>query len=185
MFQERALIGLPPSGPNERVPLQLHPYRSLPGSPISFHRPARRRPRRRIERRDAGSFRPVSRSLSRSRGWPGCAVPGPRRGQSLPLSLTQGMRFYLTTPIYYINSTPHIGHAYTTIAGDILLRHHRQRGGDTVFRTGTDEHASKVARVAEEQGLEPKEFADRIVEHWKELPRRINASIDFFIRTTD
>jgi methionyl-tRNA synthetase len=95
------------------------------------------------------------------------------------------MRFYLTTPIYYINSTPHIGHAYTTIAGDVVVRHRRQRGDDTFFLTGTDEHASKVARVAEQEGLEPKEFADRIVEHWKELPRRINASIDFFIRTTD
>jgi methionyl-tRNA synthetase len=95
------------------------------------------------------------------------------------------MRFYLTTPIYYINSTPHIGHAYTTIAGDVLVRHHRQRGDDTFFLTGTDEHASKVARVAEEEGLEPKDYADRIVEHWKELPRRIKATPDFFIRTTD
>jgi methionyl-tRNA synthetase len=95
------------------------------------------------------------------------------------------MRFYLTTPIYYINSTPHIGHAYTTIAGDVVVRHRRQRGDDTFFLTGTDEHASKVARVAEEQGLEPKEYADRIVEHWRELPRRVNASVDFFIRTTD
>jgi methionyl-tRNA synthetase len=102
----------------------------------------------------------------------------------MPLSLTE-MRFYLTTPIYYINSTPHIGHAYTTIAADVVVRHHRQRGDDTFFLTGTDEHASKVARVAEEQGLEPKEYADRIVEHWKELPRRVNASHDFFIRTTD
>lgn len=95
------------------------------------------------------------------------------------------MSFYLTTPIYYVNSTPHLGHAYTTIAADILVRHHRQRGEDTFFLTGTDEHASKVARVAEQEGLEPKVFADRIVEHWKELPRRVNASHDFFIRTTD
>jgi methionyl-tRNA synthetase len=95
------------------------------------------------------------------------------------------MRFYLTTPIYYINSTPHIGHAYTTIAGDVVVRHRRQRGDDTFFLTGTDEHASKVARVAEQEGLAPKEYADRIVEHWKELPRRVNASIDFFIRTSD
>ena len=95
------------------------------------------------------------------------------------------MRFYLTTPIYYINSTPHIGHAYTTIAADILVRHHKQRGDDTFFLTGTDEHASKVARVAEEEGLEPKEYADRIVEHWKALPGRVNAEPDFFIRTTD
>jgi methionyl-tRNA synthetase len=95
------------------------------------------------------------------------------------------MRFYLTTPIYYINSTPHIGHAYTTIAADVVVRSHRQRGHDTFFLTGTDEHASKVARAAAEEGLEPQEFADRIVEHWKELPRRLNATPDFFIRTTD
>src|SRR5688572_22689969 len=95
------------------------------------------------------------------------------------------MSFYLTTPIYYVNSTPHIGHAYTTIAGDILVRHHRQRGEETFFLTGVDEHADKVARVAAAQGLEPKEYADRIVVAWQELPARVNASIDYFIRTTD
>jgi methionyl-tRNA synthetase len=96
------------------------------------------------------------------------------------------MRFYLTTPIYYVNSTPHIGHAYTTIAADVLVRHHRQRGEETFFLTGTDEHASKVYRVAEEQGLDAKTYVDRIVdENWRELPRRVNADYDFFIRTTD
>jgi methionyl-tRNA synthetase len=95
------------------------------------------------------------------------------------------MRFYVTTPIYYVNSTPHIGHAYTTIAADILARHHRQRGEETFFLTGVDEHADKVARVAAEQGLEPKEYADRIVVAWQELPKRLNASNDFFIRTSD
>ncbi|MGH3102787.1 MAG: methionine--tRNA ligase [Gaiellaceae bacterium] len=95
------------------------------------------------------------------------------------------MNYYVTTPIYYVNSTPHIGHAYTTIAADIFVRHQRQRGRETFFLTGVDEHASKVARVAHEQGLEPKEYADRIVEVWKELPSRLNASNDFFIRTTD
>ncbi len=95
------------------------------------------------------------------------------------------MRFYVTTPIYYVNSTPHIGHAYTTIAADILARHHRQRGEETFFLTGIDEHADKVARVALEQGLEPKEYADRIAVVWQELPKRLNASNDFFIRTSD
>jgi methionyl-tRNA synthetase len=96
------------------------------------------------------------------------------------------MRFYLTTPIYYVNATPHIGHAYTTIAADVVVRHHRQRGEETFFLTGTDEHASKVYRVAEEQGLDAKTYVDRIVnENWRELPRRINADYDFFIRTTD
>jgi methionyl-tRNA synthetase len=95
------------------------------------------------------------------------------------------MRFYLTTPIYYVNATPHIGHAYTTIAADALVRHHRQRGEETFFLTGTDENASKVYRVAEEQSLDPKTYVDEIVEHWRELPRRVNADYDFFIRTTD
>jgi methionyl-tRNA synthetase len=95
------------------------------------------------------------------------------------------MSFYVTTPIYYVNSTPHIGHAYTTIAADILVRHHRQRGEETFFLTGVDEHADKVARVAAEQGLSPKEYTDGIVGAWQELPALLNASVDFFIRTSD
>jgi methionyl-tRNA synthetase len=95
------------------------------------------------------------------------------------------MRFYVTTPIYYVNSTPTLGHAYTTIAADILTRHHRQRGDETYFLTGVDEHADKVARVAAEQGLEPQEYADKIVGAWQGLPRRLNAANDFFIRTSD
>ncbi len=95
------------------------------------------------------------------------------------------MAYYVTTPIYYVNSTPHIGHAYTTIAADILARHFRQRGEDTFFLTGVDEHASKVARVAADQGLAPMEYADKIVGAWRELPQRLNATNDFFIRTTD
>jgi methionyl-tRNA synthetase len=95
------------------------------------------------------------------------------------------MSFYLTTPIYYVNSTPHIGHAYTTLAADILVRHQRQRGEDTFFLTGTDEHASKVYRVAEAEGVDPKAYVDRIAKKWRELPERVDAEIDFFIRTTD
>jgi methionyl-tRNA synthetase len=95
-------------------------------------------------------------------------------------------RYYLTTPIYYVNSTPHIGHAYTTIAADILVRHHRQRGDETFFLTGTDENASKNVRAAEEAGVEPKAYVDRLVEeHWRPLPGRLAVSNDFFIRTTD
>jgi methionyl-tRNA synthetase len=95
------------------------------------------------------------------------------------------VRFYLTTPIYYVNSTPHIGHAYTTAIGDMIVRHHRQRGDETFYLTGVDEHATKVWRVAQEQGLEAQEYADRIAVPWRELPRRLNASTDFFIRTSD
>ena len=95
-------------------------------------------------------------------------------------------RYYLTTPIYYVNSSPHIGHAYTTIAADILVRHHRQRGDETFFLTGTDENASKNVRAAEEAGVDPKTFVDRLVEEdWRPLPGRVGASPDFFIRTTD
>jgi methionyl-tRNA synthetase len=93
--------------------------------------------------------------------------------------------FYLTTPIYYVNATPHVGHAYTTIAADILVRHRRQRGEETFFLTGTDEHGSNIARVAEEEGLDPKAFVDRNAEAFRALTKRINASNDFFIRTTD
>src|SRR5204863_3672647 len=125
------------------------------------------------------------------RSWwpPGSSVavgPGRRDGRPRGLRLSSlEMRFYLTTPICYINATPHIGHAYTTIAADVVVRHRRQRGDETFFLTGTDEHASKVARVAEEQGLEPQVYADRIVEHWKELPGRVGGEPDFFIRTSD
>jgi methionyl-tRNA synthetase len=95
------------------------------------------------------------------------------------------MRFYVTTPIYYVNSTPHIGHAYTTIAADILIRHRRQRGDETFFLTGVDEHATKVFRVAEEQGLSAQEYVDRMAVVWRELPARVKAEPDFFIRTSD
>src|SRR5918912_3230540 len=95
------------------------------------------------------------------------------------------MRYYLTTPIYYVNSTPHIGHAYTTCAADILVRYMQQRGAETFFLTGVDEHATKVYRVAEEQGLSAQEYVDRIAEVWRALPQRLNAEPDFFIRTSD
>jgi methionyl-tRNA synthetase len=93
--------------------------------------------------------------------------------------------YYLTTPIYYVNGNPHIGHAYTTCAADILVRHRRQRGDETFFLTGVDEHATKVYRYALEQGLSAQDYVDQIAEVWRELPRRLNAEPDFFIRTTD
>jgi methionyl-tRNA synthetase len=95
------------------------------------------------------------------------------------------MTYYATTPIYYVNAKPTLGNAYTTIATDILVRHHRQRGEDTFFLTGVDEHASKVWRVAQEQGLDAQEYADRIAVDWRELAPSLGASPDFFIRTSD
>ena len=121
----------------------------------------------------------------RSRLWSHCAVVCDGSRSTRSLSWIQVTNFYITTPIYYVNSTPHIGHAYTTIAADILTRHHKQRGDETFFLTGTDEHGSKVYRVAEEQGLDPKTYVDQIAEAWKELPRLVDAEYDFFIRTTD
>ncbi|HEV3129105.1 MAG TPA: class I tRNA ligase family protein, partial [Solirubrobacteraceae bacterium] len=95
------------------------------------------------------------------------------------------MTFYITTPIYYVNAQPHLGHAYTTIATDVLARHMRQRGEEVFFLTGTDEHGEPVADAARAQGLEPKQLADRNAERFKALMPQLNASNDFFIRTSD
>ncbi len=95
------------------------------------------------------------------------------------------MTFYVTTPIYYVNAQPHLGHAYTTIAADVLARHMRQRGEEVFFLTGTDEHGEPVADAARAQGLEPKELADRNAERFRSLMPRLEASNDFFIRTSD
>src|SRR5205809_513227 len=95
------------------------------------------------------------------------------------------MAFSVTTPIYYVNSDPHLGHAYTTVAGDALARHHRQRGEDVFFLTGTDEHGGNVARAAEAAGMPPKQFCDEVSERFRRLPTTMESSNDFFIRTTD
>src|SRR5215470_4610299 len=94
--------------------------------------------------------------------------------------------FYLTTPLYYTQTEPHIGHAYSTIAADILARFHRVTGNGRVhFLTGTDEHAQKIADAAAAQGKSPKQFVDEIVERWKAQWQRLNIDYDQFIRTTD
>jgi methionyl-tRNA synthetase len=93
--------------------------------------------------------------------------------------------FYVTTPIYYVNAAPHLGHAYTTIAADVMARHHRQRGADVFFLTGTDEHGEPVADAAHALAIAPQELADRNAERFKALAPQLHASNDFFIRTTD
>src|SRR3979490_1260868 len=95
------------------------------------------------------------------------------------------MSFYVTTPIYYVNAQPHLGHAYTTIAADVLARHMRQRGEDVFFLTGTDEHGEPVADAAAAPGGEPRERADRNAEGVKARAPQLDATNDFFIRTTD
>ena len=93
--------------------------------------------------------------------------------------------FYLTTPIYYVNDAPHIGHAYTTVAADFLTRWHRQSQEDVWFLTGTDEHGQKVLRTAQEHGVLPSEWADQLVEReWLPVLDVIDAQNDDFIRTT-
>ena len=94
--------------------------------------------------------------------------------------------FYLTTPIYYVNDAPHIGHAYTTVAGDVLTRWHRQRGESVWFLTGTDEHGQKVMRTAEENKVAPQAWVDRLVQDaWKPNWAALNIANDDFIRTTE
>lgn len=95
------------------------------------------------------------------------------------------MRYYVTTPIYYVNAEPHLGHAYTTIAADILARYHRQKGDHVFFLTGTDEHGTKIAQAAAERGLSPREHVDEMAPKFRDLARTLNATNDFFIRTTD
>src|SRR6476619_903841 len=95
------------------------------------------------------------------------------------------MAFYVTTPIYYVNAAPHLGHAYTTIGADILARHMRQRGADVFFLTGTDEHGEPIETAAEREGISPQELADRNAEKFRALMPIIDATNDFFIRTSD
>ena len=94
-------------------------------------------------------------------------------------------KFYVTTPIYYVNDIPHIGHAYTTLAADILARYNRLRGQDVFFLTGTDEHGQKVEKAAQEKDRTPKQHADLMVTNFKNLWSKLNIKHDAFIRTTD
>lgn len=94
-------------------------------------------------------------------------------------------KFYITTPIYYVNDRPHIGHAYTTILCDVLARYHRLTGTPTHFLTGTDEHGQKVQRAAEAADIEPKAQADRTVVRFQELWKKLEITNDDFIRTTE
>jgi methionyl-tRNA synthetase len=93
-------------------------------------------------------------------------------------------QFYLTTPIYYVNDVPHIGHAYTTIAADVLARYKRLAGYDVMFLTGTDEHGIKIERAARDRGISPQQWTDTISAHFRALWERLNISYDDFIRTS-
>lgn len=94
-------------------------------------------------------------------------------------------RFYLTTPIYYVNGPPHIGHAYTSIAADVLARWKRLEGAEVFFLTGTDEHGQKVEKAAAAAGLDPQSFTDRVAGEFRRMAERLDISFDDFIRTTE
>ena len=94
-------------------------------------------------------------------------------------------KFSITTPIYYVNDVPHIGHAYTTIAADVIARYKRLDGYKVFFLTGTDEHGQKVLQAARDLGIEPQEHVDQLHNRFKELWTRFNISNDDFIRTTE
>ncbi len=93
--------------------------------------------------------------------------------------------FYLTTPIYYVNDVPHLGHAYTTVAADFICRFRRMQGRKVHFLTGTDEHGQKVLRTAEAKGMSPRQWTDQIVPRWTEVWKALDISNDDFIRTTE
>jgi methionyl-tRNA synthetase len=93
-------------------------------------------------------------------------------------------KFYITTPIYYVNARPHIGHAYTTIACDTIARRHRMLGDDTWFLTGTDEHGQKIERAAQAAGKTPQQFADEVSAQFRALWKHMGLTPDDFIRTT-
>src|SRR5579862_9201496 len=90
-------------------------------------------------------------------------------------------RFYVTTPIYYVNDAPHVGHAYATVNADAMARWHRLAGDDVFFLTGTDEHGDKVARAAEEHDASPQEWTDRTSARFLEAWRGLNIAFDDFI----
>ncbi|MCM8760398.1 MAG: class I tRNA ligase family protein, partial [Candidatus Omnitrophica bacterium] len=95
------------------------------------------------------------------------------------------MKIYITTPIYYINAEPHIGHAYTTISADTLARFYRMAGYDVFFLTGTDEHGQKIYESAKTQNITIKEFVDKNSEIYRKLWKTLNISYTRFIRTTE
>jgi methionyl-tRNA synthetase len=94
-------------------------------------------------------------------------------------------KYYITTPIYYVNARPHLGHTYTTIAADAIARYKQMRGYNAVFLTGTDEHGQKVERSAKKEGVAPQDFADRISNEYRALWKELDLRVDRFIRTTE
>ena len=94
-------------------------------------------------------------------------------------------KFYVTTPLYYVNASPHVGHAYTTIIADCMSRYKRIKGDEVFFLTGTDEHGEKIRKAASASGAQVKPFVDKVVKNFQDLWDSLHVGYDFFIRTTD
>jgi len=128
----------------------------------------------------------VSWRVSESEG-----IPAPYKSQIDLQGVQKNMskmaekNFYLTTPIYYANDQPHIGHAYTTLLADVLSRYHKLMGYNVFFLTGTDEHGQKVQQAAQKRGVTPQEQVDEYHKRFKDLWKKLNIDYDHFIRTTD
>src|SRR4029079_5757706 len=135
--------------------------------------------RRTAVRRRPGQSRPQADGAGQ--------LPRPPSSNALKSSVIMSGRdtYYITTPIYYVNDVPHIGHAYTTLACDVLARFMRLDGGDVHFLTGTDEHGQKIERAAAAAGLATQAFADKVSVSFRELIGTMNYSPDNFIRTTE
>ena len=93
-------------------------------------------------------------------------------------------KFYITTPLYYVNDKPHVGHAFTTVAADVMARWHRLNGEKVFFLTGTDEHGEKNQKAAETNGLTPQQYVDGLANTYKDVWKCLNISYDAFIRTS-
>ena len=102
----------------------------------------------------------------------------------MPGPMSTDNTFYVTTPIYYVNDKPHLGHVYTTMVADVVARYHRLRGDDTFFLTGVDEHAAKVADKATEHGLSPQQWADQNADEFKQVFEKLEMTNDDFVRTS-
>src|SRR6266571_2137258 len=139
--------------------------------------------------RDRRSVRLSSATITRasSRSSTACSRSIWSRATALRSLSEEAMarKFYLTTPIYYVNDQPHIGHTYTTVVADVIARFHRMLGQDVHFLTGTDEHGQKIERAAQAKGLRPIELADGVVERFRGLWRTLGITNDVFIRTTE
>ncbi len=138
-----------------------------------------------LERDGSGSHSVTEIRIGRLRERDQGVEKGRPSGRPFFRAYARSVAFYITTPIFYVNAEPHLGHAYSTIAADVFARHMRQRGEDVFFLTGTDEHGEPVELAAEREGISPQELADRNAPRFQAMAESVNASNDFFIRTSD